>query len=159
MNFIENKGQVLVESIIALTVLTLGFLSLIGLLNSSIGLTKIANENYIATYLAAEGIEVVKNIIDNNRLNPAAAWNQSLGNGEYELEYNSLNMQSYQDRFLKFNNQNNTYNYSNGVDTIFKRKIIIQNLTDAIKVTSLVSWKSRGGVESKVQLEDVFYNY
>lgn len=159
MNFIENKGQVLVESIIALTVLTLGFLSLIGLLNSSIGLTKIANENYIATYLAAEGIEVVKNIIDNNRLNPAAAWNQSLGNGEYELEYNSLNMQSYQDRFLKFNNQNNTYNYSNGVDTIFKRKIIIQNLTDAIKVASLVSWKSRGGVESKVQLEDVFYNY
>ncbi|MCX7589353.1 MAG: hypothetical protein N2Z85_00215 [Patescibacteria group bacterium] len=157
MNFKNRRGQALVESIIALSVLTLGFLSLIGLLNNSIGLTKVANENYVATYLASEGIEIVKNIIDNNRLQKIA-WNSGLNNGDYEVEYSSLSLQPYQNRFLKFDNQNGVYNYSNGTNTIFKRKINIQNLVDAIKVTSIVSWTSRGEAQYNIQLEDVFYN-
>lgn len=153
-----KKGYILIEAIIALSVLTVGFLSLIYLLNSAIGLNRVVAENYIATYLAAEGIEIVKNIIDNNILNPGQAWNSGLSDGLYEVDYNSVNLSPYQGsgRFLNLDN-NNTYNYNSGTPTPFKRKISIQNSTDAIKVISIVSWKSRAG-DSQIQLEDVFYN-
>lgn len=157
MNLKQNKGQVLVESIIALSVLTIGFLSLIGLLNSSIGLTKVANESYVATYLAAEGIEIVKNMIDDNNLNPGLSWNQGLGNGDYEADYKDNSLHLYQGNFLKFDSDDG-YNYARGENTLFKRKITIQNLSsDSIKVISIVNWTSRGGVNSEVKLEDVFY--
>ncbi|MGB9609003.1 MAG: type IV pilus modification PilV family protein, partial [Minisyncoccia bacterium] len=154
----NRQGQILVEAIIALSVLTVGFLSLIGLLSNSIGLSKVVNENYIATYLAGEGIEIVRNIIDTNRLTSGNAWNQGINDGFYEVEYNSVSLNPNQDRFLKFNNINNVYNYQSGVDTPFKRKIEIQNSTDRIKIISTVSWTSRGGAQNEIQLEDYVYN-
>lgn len=156
MKLVYKKGYVLVEVIIALSVLTVGFLSLIYLLNSAIGLNRVVAENYIATYLAAEGIEIVKNIIDTNVLNSGRTWNSGLGDGEYEVNYNSTDLSPYRNRFLNLDN-NNRYTYSSGNPTPFKRKIIIQNSADAIKVISIVSWKSRAG-DSQIQLEDVFYN-
>jgi hypothetical protein len=154
---ISKKGQVLVETIIALSVLTIGFLSLIGLLSNAIGLNRTVSENYIATYLAAEGIEIVRNIIDTNRL-IGLPWNQGITNGNYEIEYSSTALLLNQNRFLKFDSQNNTYGYQNGVDTPFKRTIAIENSTDRIKITSIVTWTGRGGSLNEVRLEDYVYN-
>jgi hypothetical protein len=155
----KTEGQIIVESIIALAVITVGFLSLIALMSNAIGLSKVNSEYYIATYLAAEGIEVVKNIIDNNAIaqNP---WNKGLTtNGTYEVEYNSLSLLPNQNRFLNFDPNSKIYSYSNGQPTRFKRVIEIKNINaNHIKVKSTVSWVSRGGAQFQVDLEDHFYN-
>lgn len=152
-----KNGYVLVEVVVALAIITTAFLSLIALLNNSIGLARVVSDNYIATYLAAEGIEIVKNIIDTNILTPGQAWNSGLANGTYEVEYNSAGLNQNQNRFLQFNPLTNIYSYSGGNLTSFKRRITIQNFNDAIKVISVIEWTSRGGVLSKIQLEDFFY--
>lgn len=151
------KGYVLVEIIIALSVLTIAFLSLIVLLNNAIGLSRVVSEYYIATYLAGEGIEIVRNIISTNVLRNNQ-WNGGLSDGTYEVEYNSQNLLSDQGRFLRFDPSTNIYNYNSGNTTPFKRKIQILNQPDTIKVISTVQWTSRGGAQYSIQLEDYFYN-
>jgi hypothetical protein len=174
MNFLKNiKGQAIVESIIALSVLTIGFLSLIALMSNAIGLSKVNSEYYVATYLAAEGIEVVKNIIDTNVITSGISWNQYLNDGLYEVEYNTqgseLSSKKINDprvsRYLNFDLNNKIYNYSTGVRTPFKRVIEIKNITinpndpiNHIRVKSTVFWTSRGGAQFQVDLEDHFYN-
>lgn len=170
MKFLKEKsGQVLVESIIALSVLLVGFLSLISLLNNSLGLNRVVTENYIATYLAAEGIEYVKNKIDTNILNLGVPWNQGLNDGYYELKLNGNDFSleriysTSSVPSLKFDPNNKVYNYDTGPDTPFKRYIYIQNKfhngsQDEIVVNSVVFWTSRGGGRYEVNLEDHFFN-
>jgi hypothetical protein len=166
MKFLKEKsGQVLVESIIALSVLLVGFLSLISLLNNSLGLNRVVTENYIATYLAAEGIEYVKNKIDTNILNPGLPWNHQLNDGYYELKFNGNDFSleplssTSSASLLKFDPNNKVYNYNTGPDTPFKRYIYIQNKSaNEIVVNSVVFWTSRGGGKYEVNLEDHFFN-
>jgi len=160
MIFLKNiKGQAIVESIIALSVLTIGFLSLIALISNAIGLSRVNSEYYIATYLAAEGIEVVKNIIDTNVIN-SRSWNDTAQYEEYEVEYNSDDLSQNRNRFLNFDPNSKVYSYSsNGDPTPFKRLIKITNInSNHIRVESIVSWTSRGGAQFQVDLEDHFYN-
>jgi hypothetical protein len=155
----KTEGQIIVESIIALAVITVGFLSLIALMSNAIGLSKVNSEYYIATYLSAEGIEVIKNIIDTNVI-AGKSWNDGLAtDGTYEVEYNSLSLLPNQNRFLNFDLNSKIYSYSNGQPTRFKRVIEIKNInTNHIKVKSTVFWTSRGGAQFQVDLEDHFYN-
>jgi len=158
----KTEGQIIVESIIALAVITIGFLSLIALMSNAIGLSKVNSEYYIATYLSAEGIEVIKNIIDTNVI-AGKSWNDGLAtDGTYEVEYNSLSLLPNQNRFYRFLNfdpNSKIYSYSNGQPTRFKRTIEITNINaNHIKVKSTVFWTSRGGAQFQVDLEDNFYN-
>ena len=90
----SRTGQILIEAIIALSALTIGFLGILALLSSSLSLNRVISDNYTATYLAAEGIEVVKNAIDRNYILQAGGslvpWNNNLSEGTYEVEYDSL---------------------------------------------------------------------
>jgi hypothetical protein len=171
MKFLKEKsGQVLVESIIALSVLLVGFLSLISLLNNSLGLNRVVTENYIATYLAAEGIEYVKNKIDTNILNPGLPWNHQLNDGYYELKFNGNDFSleplssTSSASLLKFDSNNKVYNYNNTFpDTPFKRYIYIENRPPNVRpneivVNSVVFWTSRGGGKYEVNLEDHFFD-
>jgi hypothetical protein len=87
-------------------------------------------------------------------------WNNGLAiNGTYEVEYNSSSLLSNQNRFLRFDSNSKTYNYSNTQNTPFIRKIEITNInSNHIRVKSTVSWISRGGAQFQVDLEDHFYN-
>ena len=66
LNLKLTKGYVLVESVVAMTIVVVGLLGIFSLLSQSLSLNRVVGDRYVGTYLAAEGIEVVKNIIDNN---------------------------------------------------------------------------------------------
>ncbi len=59
-------GQTIIEAILAISVLTFGLLSVLSLLNRSLSLNRVIADNYRATYLAAEGIEIARNLVDYN---------------------------------------------------------------------------------------------
>lgn len=155
------SGQILVESMVALSITVIGLLGLLSLLSNSIGINKVISDQYVAAYLAAEGIEVVKNIIDNN-VASGLGFNQGVGYGDYEVEYNSSGLSLYQQRALKFNDALKIYSYQSGDDTPFFRKITIAqgpNGQDELIVRSTVSWKTRRGVTSEIVTEDHFFNW
>lgn len=164
----RSVGQTLVETMIALSVLVVGLMSLIGLLSRSFAISNIVSDNYAATYLAAEGIEVVKSLIDHNiAVGTSTAWNAGLGGchpGLCEVEWNSLSMSSESGRKLSLDVDTGLYSYQPGVRTRFTRTIAIELIdSDHIKVNSLVTWVGSGGVtgipiQSEVNIEDHFFN-
>lgn len=159
------KGQLLVESMIGIGITVIGLLGILALLSRSISLNRVISDQFIGNYLAAEGVEVVKNLIDANIIQKNA-WNLGLdAAGNYEVDYDSIALESDYSQFLKFDDALNVYNYDSGTDTPFKRKIIISYPDSPalyyekhIKVNSIVSWTNKSGV-FEVNSEDHFFNW
>jgi four helix bundle protein len=158
INSSTHNGQLLIESGIAISILVIGLLGIFGLLSRSLGLNNVVSSQYIASNLASEGIEVVKNLIDANIIQ-YQPWNQGISTGSYEVNFASQTLEPNQNRFLLFDSSDNTYNYQNGQPTFFKRVIEIENIgADEIRVNSKVNWQIKGGSYS-VNLEDHFFNW
>ncbi len=154
-----NRGQLLIESMVGISIAVVGLLGIVGIVSRATSLNRVISDQLIANYLAVEGIEVVKNIIDANIIQ-AKPWNQDFSNGSFELDYRSLNLEPYQNRQLLFNSTNNIYSYQDGDSTPFYRTINIQLIgSEEIKVNSVVKWKTRGGGNFEINLEDHFLNW
>jgi hypothetical protein len=159
----QNKGQIMVEAMIAITIAVVGLLGIFSLLSRSLSLNRVAASQIIGINLAAEGIELVKNLIDANVIQNKPFNNGScLTQGNHIIDYNDdLNSSCfYDDRFIKFDSGVGLYSYDAGEDTPYKRIIIIEwPSADEIKVNSSVNWTARGGAKFDINLEDHFYNW
>ncbi len=92
-----QKAQTLNEAIIAVMLLTFGVIGMLGAVVSSLGRMEIVGDRATATFLAAEGVEVAKSIVDGrslvngrNRTDPTGAnWNQDFEfiNEYFQLDY------------------------------------------------------------------------
>lgn len=170
---IPRSGQALVEVMVAVAILTVGFLGIVNLLSRALALNRVVADNYVATYLAAEGIEVTKNIIDGNTIQGGPGlWssgngvgscdgNIADGLGACQVQHDSPSLEDNTDQVLNFDANTNLYDYnSNATPTSFRRWITIKLVTqNELKVQSRVTWITRGGGTSEVTLEDHFYNW
>lgn len=157
-NKLSARGQFLVEAIVAISVITVGLLGMLVLLSTSIGLQRVIVDSYTGSYLASEGVEVVKAITDENIIQ-GRPWNAGLASGMYEVEYNSPVLLANLNRQLTF--LNGVYSYNNfGAATPFRRVIEITLLSpDEIQVNSRVTWTTRAGGSFNVDAEDRFFNW
>jgi len=151
------SGQFLVEAMVAISIITIGLLGILALLSNATSLNRVVSDEYSATYLASEGIEVVKAIVDTNIIN-ARPWNQGLSNGDFEVQYNDAALRSFSGHPLRY--QGGIYGYDQGTDTVFYRTLTLElSGPDKINVTSHVQWVTRGGITFDVRLSDVFVNW
>lgn len=155
-----KKGYVLIESLVAATIIVVGLMGIFSLLSQSLGLNRVISERYAAAYLAAEGVEIVKNIIDNNIIN-GRPWNYGLAGGEYEADDDDLALSLATGGKLLFDNSSGRYSYAGGDPTGFVRKIIISQLggSEELKVNSVIDWVTRGNAQFQVDLESRFFNW
>ena len=82
MKKIQNKGLTgftLIETLVAITILTLGIVGPLELAYKSISYTKLSQNKITASYLAQEGMELVRYIRDTNKIN-SNPWLQGLAN-------------------------------------------------------------------------------
>src|SRR3989338_4130432 len=70
------RGQLLIESMIAITIVVVGILAVFTLLSESQSLNRVVADRYIGTYLASEGLELIKNLIDKNYIQQLP-WNSA----------------------------------------------------------------------------------
>ncbi len=160
----SESGYLLVEAIVTTSLLIVGLVSVAGLMARSLSLNRVVSDQFIANYLAVEGIELVKNLIEANIL-AGLPWNSGITDGCREADYKSVNLadcsSSESRQPLLFDYQTGFYGYNNGASTPFRRSILIENESsgDRIKVNSIIKWASRGSVEFSVNLEDYFFNY
>jgi Tfp pilus assembly protein PilV len=136
----KRSGQVLVETMVALGVATVGIMGIVSLLAQSVATAKFVGDQYVASYLAAEGIENAKFAIDSNVLN---------GEG--------FTSPSSSVEILRWNKS--TYATSGDTGTPFTRSVSSTSAGEYIEVVSTVSWPLRGGGTSRVTLVDRFYNW
>ena len=162
----RDNGQLIVEMMVAVSLLVIGLLGVFAVLSQSLGLNRVAANQFVAANLAAEGIEVTKNIVDANFINDAQ-WNLYIEDGQYEVQFDDTSLigneasdNPSQQKFLSLNNGRYSYD-SGGEETRFKRIITIKNSEDLteIKVISRVYWRDRGGVDFDIVLEDRFRNW
>ena len=162
------RGQLLIEALIAISLIVIGLLGIFALLSQSLGLRRVVSEQYVATYLASEGVEVIKNMIDSNHVKilqgQAIAWNAGLtpaNNSTYEIDHNDTILQADTDRLLKYNPVTGLYGYTSGENSIFERQITLNcsSPCNEITVNSRVSWITRGGGSFSVDVEDHFYDW
>jgi len=153
----NQQGFSLIEVIIAIFVITIGIVAVVNLISSAIGSVAISESQVIATNLCQEGLEVVRNIRDSN-WEKAESWNNGLSNGNYRIEYNSNALLALSDNPALKLNSNGYYQYSSGNDTLFHRKITINNINDhELDAISEVGWRQRGksvNTRAKIKLYD-----
>src|SRR3989338_3963603 len=162
-------GQALVEAIVALGVLLMGMMGALTLLSQSLSLNRVVSNSYTATYLAAEGVEIVKNLIDHNNIlratsEPARAWDAGIAEGVYEVEWDDSELdpnRPYRDLFLRFHPVDALYSYNSigTTQTAFKRTVTITKGTDEIGVKSKVDWTTRGGGDFSITMEGHFFKW
>lgn len=163
MNKKNSKGQTIVEAMVSISIALVGLLGVLSLTSRSMAFNNDMSQKFVASYLAAEGIEIVKNLIDTDIVR-GRNWDSNINNiGPYEYEVDTIS--GIRGQFLSTNLKLNggKYEYSTGVDTPYTRKVVITKLnTDStladyeeIKVESVVLWKSRGS-DITVNVIDVF---
>lgn len=149
----------MVEVMIALSIVMVGLLGIFTLTSRSLSLNNVVASQYIGSNLAAEGIEIVKNLLDKNTIQ-GRPWNEGISAGDYEADYASTALNAYADRAILFDSGGGFYGYGSGSQTNYRRRITIEIISpDEIKVRSLVSWITRDSAAYQVDLEDYFYNW
>jgi len=167
----KNTGFTLLEVIVAIFILTIGIGGSFSLIQQTISTASIIQSRLIAAYLGQEGIEIVRNIRDNNWLEqreslqdpPLPAWNDGMSGcqgpiscceGDYETDMppskTSLTSVVGCDfdnlRYLNIDSHG-FYSYLFGTQTKFKRKILIEPIEDnKIKVVVIVQWKGKNKI-------------
>lgn len=149
-----SRGFTLLEVLVAIFILTTGIVGVFGLMHHTLSFTVMTENQLVASYLAQEGVEIVRNIRDTNFLKTRkglpANWKDgidvpgglcSLG---CKADYNdaSLDPSSPLDPILR---NGTLWSYDSGIATPFQRSITITSGgPDKIFVEVEVAWEERG---------------
>jgi|SRR3989344_1948037 len=153
----KNKGFTLLETIVAVGLIVVGLVSALSLVVSSLFYITNVQDRLVTANLIAEGIEVVRNIRDNNWLGNQS-WNNGLTDGDYQVAYDSTSLSSGSNPLL-FDSNTGLYNYASGAPTSYVRIVSITNLSAyEIKVLSTVTWQRRG-ITYNNSAEDHLFNW
>jgi Tfp pilus assembly protein PilV len=155
----KNKlGFSIIEVIAAFTIITIGLVGVLALVNQNIQAQQINRNMLIASQLAQEGLELVRNKRDANWLIDGNDWKIGAGAGTdsdivqdltYTIDYSGNINGSVNDissANLKIN-ASGFYEHASGDSTIFYRLITVADNGDWVEVNSRVQWKERGGTK------------
>ncbi|OGZ79472.1 MAG: hypothetical protein A2528_02355 [Candidatus Staskawiczbacteria bacterium RIFOXYD2_FULL_37_9] len=166
----KNKGFTIIELVISIFVLSIGVIGTFSAFSLVFILTSNTADQLTATYLAQEGMEIVRNIRDNNWLkidtcpdpDPDACsykWTAGLdicaADKGCQADYSSTSMFGGSGDYLYLNDKGfYAYNPANpdSKETKFKRKIIIKCENDDcenahfFEVITQVSWKQKASI-------------
>ena len=162
-----KTGFTIIELIISIFILSIAIVGIFSAFSIVTILTSDTVDRLAATYLAQEGMEIVRNIRDTNWLNMDAgvsgvAWDNGFNSCEdkgCEVDYTTTGYGSnpvkpYASGHYLNIDANGFYHYQEAaLNTKFKRKIIITKVTDVdnkddhiIKVTVEVSWDRKATI-------------
>lgn len=166
----KNTGFTLLELIVAIFIIITGLVAAGSLMTYSISAVIIGKSQIIATNLAQEGLEVVRNIRDNNwhciadpdcSLTGGDDWKDGLDgcSAGCRVIHSSTSLLPLAGNPVLDINAEGYYQYTLGDPTRFKRKITITDMPgDEIKVVSKVTFIERTKSYS-VSAEDRLYDW
>jgi hypothetical protein len=139
----KYKGFSFIESMLAVFLVSVGLITALKLLTAGIKDSMNSRDQFIASLLAQEGVELVRNIRDNNWVDndPTTGSFYGISDDTCNIAYNSAISCNSPDFKLYLNN-NNYYDHtpSGGTPTKFKREIIIKDVLGSKDIMSMVTW-------------------
>lgn len=170
----KERGFTFVELIITIFVISIGILGAFSVLQQIISSSSMNSPKLVGSYLAQEGIEIVRNIRDTNWLE-GEDWRNGLdicssSNTGCDAvdgcagDYQSSFLENYSsDDFLYINSDGFYHQETTGEITPFKRRIVINENTDAygknyLEVKVYVCWEQKGQKDS-IEAQEYLYNW
>jgi Tfp pilus assembly protein PilV len=161
-NFLkEQSGFSIMEISVVVLIVAIGLIGILSLVNQSIKAQQINRNQLIASQLAQEGIELVRNRRDKNWLTAGYDWKNGEGAGTnsdivqdstYTIDYlGNINpsVDAITDSAAKLKiDASGFYNHSSGNDSIFSRLISINEFSNYLKVESWVQWRDGQGTHN-----------
>jgi len=169
-----QKGFTLIEVMIAIFVTIVGVVGIYGLVPHIFGVVAINNDRFIASQLAKEGIEIVRNIRDVNYLESiddwTIPWNKGLDGCITGCEADYFNLTELDPVLPVFTGRelmvdvSGFFNYVGGVrSSHFQRKIVIDDCgPECIDVKVEVFWPKNTYFSTEItslQAEEKLYNW
>lgn len=156
-NHTNERGFTLVETLVALFILTMGLVPILVVGFSSRRIAETVESNVIAANLAQEGIEVVRALRDTNWV-ASTSFDVGLAGGDYEVTWDSTAVTPYAGRYLTIS-PTGIYGYGAGTTTVFQRKVSLSAPSaPEIKVITTIMWSERGTSKS-FELEDHLFDW
>ena len=157
----NREGFTLIEALVAVLVLSIALTAILGLFTINISSANVVRNNYIASALVQEGMEVVRNLRDGDwhASRPFGAFGAGavMADGDYQVQWDSTQLAPYADSFIKMDSATGIYSYNTGNDTLFKRKIQIFTVSATEKrVVVTVSWNQKTYPKSIIAEEHLF---
>ncbi|MEK7127997.1 MAG: hypothetical protein AAB933_00330 [Patescibacteria group bacterium] len=166
-----RSGFTLVETLIAVSIFTVSILALMSVLASGIANTNYAKRKMIASYLAQEGIEYVRNMRDtyvlynddwnkfSNDLNQCNnGGDQACGFGAVLYDIKRCNQLNDCKLYL----ENGNYSSTGSIDSGFVRKIWKEDIgsgqDDEVKIFSKVEW-TQGSGNYEITFSENLFNW
>lgn len=168
---LRRQGFTLLETIVAIAILSLAIMGPLELAVRSIGMAGVSRNQITAFYLAQDAMEYVKNVRDTNFLTLGANWLDGLSDcrGASVCYVDVTTDPSVSVKactgdcpVLKYDNNNHYYDYDiDSENTIFTRTVkisdVIGNINE-VKVQVTVSWKEKTG-QKDFTIEDNIFNW
>ena len=171
----KNSGFTIIELVISIFILVIAIIGVYSAFSTVVILTTGTSSRFTAAYLAQEGIEIVRNMRDNNWLN-GRDWKTGISDSNTncsigcEADYKTGTLPALvlvpwvsDGNYLNIKD-NNFYSYDKiglFAPTKFKRKIIITPdiiNPNVLKVSVLVTLKEKGEVFD-MNVEEYLYNW
>lgn len=159
-------GFTLIEILVAIFIFGLAFTATTSVLIMNNRSAAIIRNNFIASGLAQEGIEVARNIRDRDWFldNPLGAnpFGTSIPDGIYRAQWDSSALIALGGNpNLKRDAGTGIFSYDLGNDTIFKRTIEISTPVANVekKIVVNVTWIERGGASKLLSAEEHLFNW
>ena len=157
-------GFTLLEVLFSLFTMVAVIIAVFSLVQQTTSFLPLSGQRLIASYLAQEGIEIVRNLRDTNKIK-GDDWLTGLTGcvSGCEADYSSQSLASWTGRYLL--NNNSFYNYTVGQTTNFQRKIILTTAdalenpdpdTDILKIEVQVFWHEKGRTHSFLTTEKLY---
>jgi len=161
--------------LLSITVLLVGIVGVYLPLSSSYYFNIYSKNRLEAAFLSQEAIEIIKNIRDTNfleyhNISSSNPWNEGLSSGYYEVSYSDTSSQdptliscpapcNFSSLHYLKKPPHSFYNYSIGNNTIFKRRVYLQQIDpEIIRVVATTFWKVQKGVH-EISAEDKIYKW
>jgi len=161
----KNKGFSLIEVITAVFILTVGVGGAFSLIYQTLSAVYTVRSELTASFLAQEGVEIVKNLRDNAWLESRAAtstsWlvNLSEAGGSYEVDYSTTYLSRADNSTYMKVDDNGFYNYVSGTQTNFTRSVTLSNVsTTTVQVVVAVNWET-GGKDHSLEITESITNW
>jgi type II secretory pathway pseudopilin PulG len=154
-------GFTLIEALVALALLTVGLIPAFQQATDAVVLASSIRNSLAASNFAQEGAEVVRSIRDANWFagDPFDTGLDGCASG-CRVEYGSTDLLPLDGNpVLKQDEDSGLFQYQSGEDTLFSRRITIQDESDhQLAVSVLIEWRERTGSKS-FELEYHLYDW
>ncbi len=162
----QQEGFTLIEVLVAVFIFSLVFSGATFVLSMNLRTAATIRNNFVASGLAQEGIEVVRSIRERDWFldTPPGAnpFGTSLADGTYRIQWDSQALIALgANPNLKFDSGTGIFSYDSGTDTLFKRTIVVTTIVPNVekKIVVNITWNERGGGSKTLSAEEHLFNW